>query len=131
VEKTNLVNIRYNHTNPELAQKVANTLADVFVLNNVERQNIVTSKAGLVLAKAIADNQEKVKKEREARFNFAKEHDLPLTPGTTNLDIIREGEYSHELLAAENEARNLKAAYEAAKSAEDPLANPEVQKDEH
>src|SRR5216684_1172373 len=33
---TSLVNIHYRHTNPALAQKIANTLADVFITNNVE-----------------------------------------------------------------------------------------------
>src|SRR5574341_412737 len=37
IEKTNLVTIYYTHTDPVLAQTIANTLADVFVQNNVER----------------------------------------------------------------------------------------------
>src|SRR6476620_4292074 len=36
VPQTNLVIIRYRHTDPLLAQKIADTLADVFVRNNVE-----------------------------------------------------------------------------------------------
>ena len=130
IEKTSLVTIRYSHTNPEMAQRIANTLAEVFVLNNVERQQNVSSKAGVTLAKAIAENQEKVKKERDTRFNFAKEHDLPLTAAATNLPQERERIYSSQALAAENEARSLKAAYEAASTADDPFTNPEVQKDE-
>src|SRR2546423_1644062 len=37
---------------------------------------------------------------------------------------------ANELLEAENQKRNLQAAYEAAKNAPDPFANPEVQKDQ-
>ncbi|HEY8204325.1 MAG TPA: polysaccharide biosynthesis tyrosine autokinase [Pyrinomonadaceae bacterium] len=131
VEKTNLVVISYTHTNPEMAQRIANALADVFVQNNIERQQMGTSKAGVALAKAIAEYQQKVKEERDARFNFAKASSLPLTPTSINLEAQREGDYSRQLLDAENQRRNLKAAYEAAKSADDPLENPEVQKDEH
>src|SRR6185436_10051104 len=47
-----------------------------------------------------------------------------------NLVAQRENTYSAQLLAAENEQRNLLAAYNAAKAAEDPMTNPEVQKDE-
>ncbi|HEY6046315.1 MAG TPA: polysaccharide biosynthesis tyrosine autokinase [Pyrinomonadaceae bacterium] len=130
IEKTNLVVISYNHTNPELAQRIANTLAEVFIQNNIERQEVGTSKASIALSQEIAKYQEKVKTERDVRFNFAKVHNLPLTPGTTNLAQERERITSQQLLAAENETRNLKAAYDAAKSAEDPFTNPEVQKDE-
>ena len=34
---TNLVKIKYSHSDPELAQKIANTLAEVFVNNNLAR----------------------------------------------------------------------------------------------
>jgi polysaccharide biosynthesis transport protein len=131
VEKTNLVTINYTHTDPAMAQRVANALADVFVQNNIDRQQAGTSKAGIALAKAIAEYQQKVKDERDARFNFAKANNLPLTPGGVNLEAKREEGYSDQLLEAENNRRNLKAAYEAAKNTDDPLTNPEVQKDEH
>jgi succinoglycan biosynthesis transport protein ExoP len=131
IEKTNLVNINFTHTNPELAQRIANTLADVFVQNNIERQEIGTSKAEVALAQEIAKTQAAVSQKRNDRFNFAKDHNLPLGPQSTNLPRDREITYSQQLLAAENEHRNLKAAYEAAKATDDPLTNPEVQKDEH
>jgi len=131
VEKTNLVVINYTHTDPAMAQRVANALADVFVQNNIDRQEAGTSKAGIALAKAIAEYQQKVKDERDARFNFAKANNLPLTPGGINLEAKREEGYSNQLLDAENARRTLKAAYDAAKASGDPLENPEVQKDEH
>ena len=131
VDKTNLVVINYTHTSPEMAQRVANALADVFVQNNLERQQAGTSKAGIALARAIAEYQQKVKDERDARFNFAKQNNLPLTSTTINLEAERESDYSKQLLEAENNRRNLKADYEAAKNADDPFTNPEVQKDEH
>ena len=130
VEKTNLVIISYNHTNPELAKRIADTLAEVFVTNNIESQEVLTSKAGRMLAEEIAKTQEKVKTQRDARFNFAKEHNLPLTATSTNLEAQREQTYSAQLLAAENEARTLRSNYESAKASDDPLTNPAVQSDE-
>ncbi len=99
---TSLVTIKYQHTDPALSQRIANTLADVFVQNNRERLDIGTSKAEESLAQEIAKYQDKVKK----------------------------ATYSSQLLAAENERRTYLAIYEAAKNAPDPFANPEVQKDE-
>ena len=127
---TSLVNIRYRHTNPALAQKVANTLADVFITNNVERQDSVGSKTEALLMQEIAKYQDKVKKEGDARFAFARDNDLPLDAPGSNLEQVRAQTYSQQLLAAENERRNKLAAYEAAKSASDPFSNPVVQKDE-
>jgi capsular exopolysaccharide synthesis family protein len=127
---TSLVNIRYRHTNPILAQKIANTLADVFINNNLERQDLGTSKAEVLLMQEIAKYQDKIKKENDARFAFAGDKDLPLGPDTgNNIEIQRSQTYSAQLLAAENDRRNLTAIYEAAKNAPDLFSNPEVQKD--
>jgi succinoglycan biosynthesis transport protein ExoP len=128
---TSLVNIKYRHTNPALAQRIASTLADVFITNNVERQESGTSKAEVMLMQEIAKYQDKIGKETDARFAFARDNDLPLdnAPGN-NIEVVRAQTYSQQLLAAENERRNKLAAYEAAKSASDPFSNPAVQKDE-
>ena len=130
IEKTNLVVINFTHTNPQLAKQIADTLAEVFVQNNVDRQELGMSKAELALAREIATYQQKVKQERDERFNFAKANNLPLGPDSTNLEALREQGYSTQLLDAENQRRNLQAAYEAAKSADDPFVNPSVQSDE-
>lgn len=130
IEKTNLVNINFTHTKPELAQRIADTLADVFVQNNIERQQMGTSKAEVALAQEIAKYQKEVKDQRDGRFNFAKANNLPLTSTSINLEAERERTYSSQLLQAENDRRNLKAVYDAAKTAEDPFTSPEVQKDE-
>jgi capsular exopolysaccharide synthesis family protein len=130
VEKTNLVVINFTHTNPQLAKQIADALAEVFVHNNVERQELGLSKAELALAREIATYQEKVKKERDERFNFAKQNNLPLGPDSTNLEALREQGYSQQLLDAENRRRNLQADYEGIKSSDDPFVNPAVQQDE-
>ena len=77
---TSLVTIKYQHTDPALAQRIANTLADVFVQNNRERQESGTSKAEISLAQEIAKVQDKIHKEQDGLYAFAKEHDLPLGP---------------------------------------------------
>src|SRR5713226_3790039 len=107
IVSTSLVTIKYQHTDPALAQRIANALADVFVQNNRERQESGTSKAEISLAQEIAKYQDKTKKEQDARFAFAKEHDLPLGPESgPNIEVVRDNTYSNQLLAAENERRN-------------------------
>jgi len=129
--QTNLVIIRYHHTDPVLAQKIADTLAEVFVDNNQTMQESDSSKASQDLAQEIAKYQEQVHGKEQAVFAYAKQYQLPLsdTPGA-NLGQQRVSTYSQQLLEAENQKRNLQAAYEAAKNSADPFAIPEMQKDE-
>lgn len=129
IGKTNLVTLHYEHTSPYLAQTIVNAFGDVFVQNNLERQETGTSKAEISLAQAIAKYQEKVKNQRDARFNYAKQNGLPLTPTAINLESEKERTYGSQLLAAENLRRTLKAEYDAARLTDDPITNPEVQKD--
>lgn len=128
VPSTNLVRIKFVHSDPELAQKVANTLADVFVNNNLERATEGSTKAEDQLAKEIANLQTKIKHDQESQFNYAKNHNLPLTNDTEgNLEAKRLATLSAQLLDAENERKNLQAQYEAAKREKDPFSIPDVQ----
>src|SRR5258705_13450635 len=116
VPQTNLVKIRFIHTGPELAQKVSNTLAEVFVNNNLERSTRGSNKAEDLLAREIANLQTKIKHDQEARFNYAKEKNLPLGNDTAgNLEAARLATLSGQLLAAENERKELQAQLEAAR----------------
>src|ERR1043165_9773996 len=48
---TNLFIIKFQHTDPDMAQKVANTLADVFRANNIERVTENSSEAEDVMTR--------------------------------------------------------------------------------
>jgi len=127
VPATNLVRIRFIHSNPELAQKVANTLADVFVNNNYERAHIGSTNAEVLLAKEIANLQTKIKHDQEVKFNYAKNKNLPLVNDTAgNLEATRLGTLSAQLLTAENERKNLQAQLEAARKEQNPFSIPDV-----
>ncbi|MFN2454871.1 MAG: GumC family protein [Pyrinomonadaceae bacterium] len=127
---TNIVTLHYQHTDPELAQKIVNTLADVFVYNNFDRMTSGSAKASDLLAKEIADLQFKIKQGQETRFNYAKNHNLPLTtaPGA-NLAADRLGRISAQLLEAENARKEKQALYEGAAKASDVYSIPEIQED--
>src|SRR6266542_3597911 len=124
---TNLVIIKFAHSEPELAQKISHTLADVFVKNNFARSTIGSTKAEILLAKESAKLQAKVKQEQQAQFNYAKDHNLPLTTGEAgNLEATRLATLSAQLLQAENERKYLQAQLEAAKNEADPFSVPDV-----
>ena len=128
---TNLFLIKFRHTDPEMAQKVANALAEVFQANNVERTTQNSTKAEDLLARSIADYQERIRHDTEALFNYAREKGLPPTmEPSLNVEGQRLGDLSKQLLQAENERKISQAIYDNAKGSKDIYSVPEVVKSE-
>ncbi len=87
-----------------------------------------STKAEDILAREIANLQSKIKRDQEAQFNYAKNKNLPLTTDPkTNLEVTRLATLSSQLLDAENETKEFKAKYEAARSQPDSFSIPDVQ----
>ncbi|HEV7860376.1 MAG TPA: polysaccharide biosynthesis tyrosine autokinase [Pyrinomonadaceae bacterium] len=129
---TSLVLLKYKHPEPELAKKIGNTLADVFVKNNLDRETKGSTNAADLLAKQIADLQLRIQREQEERLNYAKNHNLPTDINNSpdaNLEAKRLATYSNQLLEAENLRKDAQAKYQAAASATDPNSIPEVRDD--
>jgi succinoglycan biosynthesis transport protein ExoP len=128
---TNLIKIGFSHTDPEIATKVTNTLAELFMNDDVRRENEGLDNANAQLAVQIADLQMAIKQEEEERINYIKNHGLPLGQMKgENLTGVRVDTLSGQLLAAENERKILQAAYEVAQRAASREAIPEVQTDQ-
>jgi polysaccharide biosynthesis transport protein len=128
---TNLFTIKYRHTDPEMAQKVANALAEVFQANNIERSTQNSSKAGDLLAREIASLQEKIRFDTESLFNYARDKGLrPTLDSSLDVEGARLQDLSKQLLAAEDKRKNAQAIYLSAKNNTDTNSIPEVQKSE-
>jgi len=132
IEKTNLIEIRFQHTDPLLAQKVTNAIAEVFISNNVERANTGSEKARNDLAQQIAALQRKVRDTTDKQLSFAQAKGIPITnePGT-NVEVKRLMELSTQLLEAQAERKNNQALWDSAREAKDPFSVPEVQSSEY
>jgi capsular exopolysaccharide synthesis family protein len=131
ISGTNLFVIKYRHTEPEMAQKVANALADVFRANNVERTTQNSTKAEDLLAREIAAYQEKIRFDTERLFNYAREKGLPPSMDQTlNVEAQRLADLSKQTLEAEKQRKNAQAIYLSAKNTADVFSIPEVQKSE-
>ena len=124
---TNLVKILYRHSDPELSQKIANELADVFKNYNLARATEGSNDAADLLANEIAKLQTQIKRDQEVQWNYAKNHNLPLTTQDAgNLEATRLATLSGQLLQAENDRKQLQAQLEAAKNEKDPFSIPDV-----
>jgi capsular exopolysaccharide synthesis family protein len=127
VEATNLVTLRYRHTNPEMAMRVVNGVAQVFIENDIRNETQGDTKTKEEVAKSVADLQLKIKQLEEERLNYLRDKGLPLGDGKeANLRLERLQQISNQLLEAENQLKSFRASYEAAKSAQDIYSIPEV-----
>lgn len=130
VEESNLVKISYKHLDPNIAMKVADAVAYVFIKNDVKRETSGSLNASDKLARDIANLQLSIRQLEEQRINYLKNHDLPLGQAKgQNLTVERLGTLSAQLLAKEHERKDLQAAYENAQRATDIWSIPEVHED--
>lgn len=128
VEKTSLVTIAYKHTEPEIAMKVANTLAAVFIYNDNSREATGSNRASDTLAKQISELQLQIQRDEETRINYKRNNDLPLGQlQGQNFTASRLGTLSAQLLEAEAQRKDLEAAYRAAQNTPDIWSIPQVQ----
>ena len=118
VEKTNLVNLYVQSTNPELAAKVADGVAEVFIRNDVKREIVGSENTLEDLSKSIDELKASVAAQEQDRINYMRESGLPLREGKGN-DLLAERlqTLSGQWLSAEDERRKLQALYESAQRA--------------
>ncbi|MDT5294377.1 MAG: polysaccharide biosynthesis transport protein [Acidobacteriota bacterium] len=135
VDRTNLVYIRFTHTDPQIASNVVNTLANIFRENDILEETSGADRANMLLGNQIVELQAQIQRDQDARLNYLKSHNLPLgnKPGQ-NLTEVRLTNYSTQLQAAEADRKEAEAAYNAAlqtRTTAGIWSIPEVQKDEN
>lgn len=131
IEKTSLIEVKFKHTDPALAQKVTNTIAEVFISNNLEQRNIGSKNAQDLLAQEIAKLQLRDKQLQEKRINYAREKNIPLTSDPTlNVENLKLKELSSQVLEARQTRMKAQAEWAQANSS-DPFAVEDVQKSEY
>jgi succinoglycan biosynthesis transport protein ExoP len=134
-ERTSLVDIGFKHTDPKIAQDVANTIAVVFRENDIRELTTGSQKAEDVLAKQIIDLQARVQANEQRRLNYRQVHGLPLSEKEgMDFTALRLKTYSSQLQEAEADRKEKEAAYKAAEATRGTAgvwAVPAVQRDEN
>ncbi|HST51619.1 MAG TPA: polysaccharide biosynthesis tyrosine autokinase [Pyrinomonadaceae bacterium] len=133
VEHTNLVVIRFQSTDPEIAANVVNTLATIFRSNDIFEETTGAKKAEDVLANSITELQLRVRDNEQKRLDFQREKDLPLgSKQGQDLNAVQLGTYSAQMQAAEADRKQAEADYNAAVETQNTSgiwAIPQVQSD--
>ncbi|HEV2863477.1 MAG TPA: polysaccharide biosynthesis tyrosine autokinase [Pyrinomonadaceae bacterium] len=133
VERTNLINIHFQHTDPDIAQRVANGIAIVFRENDIREETAGTQKADDLLGRNIVELQAQIKADEDARIAFLKAARVPLTnEPAANFTLERLRNYSSQLQTAEGERKTAEADYDQALKTRDTAgiwSIPQVQGD--
>jgi polysaccharide biosynthesis transport protein len=110
---TRIIEIRFRHSDPQVATKIINAIADAFVYSNLERKTETSDKAGDFLQRRIAELQTEIRNKEERLINYAKEHQILSLDASQNMVVDRLGGLSRQLLEAENDRKLAEAAYRA------------------
>src|SRR5687768_1708035 len=133
VERTSLVYIRFQHTDPQITSNVVNTIAAIFSENDRRRETVGSERAENVLGKQVIDLQAQIKSDEATRLAYMQRNDLPLND-KAGMDLTSERlkTYSAQMQAAEAERKEADAAYKAALATRDSAgvwSIPQVQAD--
>jgi succinoglycan biosynthesis transport protein ExoP len=111
VKDTRLIEIHFTHPDPQVAAKVANAIAEVFVLINLEKKTATNSTTGDFLQKRIAELQSDIRTAEERLLNYAKSNQILTLDAGQNTVVDRLVGLNKQLLEAENERKMSEAAY--------------------
>lgn len=114
VVDTRLIDIGFTHSDPAIATKVVNTIADVFVLSNLEKQTDTNATQADAMDKRIAELQTEVRNGEERLLNYAKNNQVVSFEGNQNTVVERFVALNQQLIQAESERKAAEAAFQAA-----------------
>jgi succinoglycan biosynthesis transport protein ExoP len=124
---TRLIDIRFDHADPQIAARVVNAIADAFVRTNLEKKTETGSTTDEFLQKRIAELQAEIRSEQEQLNEYAKSKEILSLDASQNTVVERLVGLNRQLLEAENDRKLAEAAYRAAlvPGAATPLAESE------
>jgi polysaccharide biosynthesis transport protein len=114
-KETRLIDINFQHTDPQVAAKVVNAIAETYVFANLEKNTETTNTTGDFLQKRIAELQQHIRSNEERLVNYAKNNQIISLNPNQNTVVERLAGLNRQLLEAENDRKTAEAAYNAAK----------------
>jgi succinoglycan biosynthesis transport protein ExoP len=114
IKETRLIDLTYSFSDPQLAAKIVNKVAHVFVVSNLERKTSSNQSTGNILQQRIVDLQTQIKEQENQLLEYAKNHQILSLDATQNTVVERLTNLNRQLLEAENERKVAEAAYQAA-----------------
>src|SRR2546427_2379095 len=113
---TRLIDLRFTHTDPQVAAKIINTIAETFVYQNLQKKSETNENTGTFLQKRVADLQSRIREDEEKLVNYAKTHQILSLDDKQNTVVERLAGLNRQLLEAENDRKSAESAFNAAKA---------------
>ncbi|MDT4968539.1 MAG: polysaccharide biosynthesis transport protein, partial [Acidobacteriota bacterium] len=113
---TRLIDISFQHPDPQLTAKIVNAIADTFAYSNLEKKTETNASAGDFLQQRVAELQSNIRSDEERLVNYAKGHQILSLDGSQNTVVERLAGLNQQLLQAENERKLAEAEFRAAKA---------------
>lgn len=115
-KETRLIDLTFTHTDPQVAAKIINTIAETFVAQNLQRKSQTNESTGEFLAKRIAELQSLIRQDEEKLVNYAKSHQIISLDANQNTVVERLAGLNKQLLEAEHDRKSAEAAFSVAKA---------------
>lgn len=112
-KETRLIELRYQHSNPDIAAKIVNTIVETFALTNLEKQTETNTSAGEFLQKRIAELQGDIRSGEERLARYADSNQILSLNPQQNTVVDRLVALNNQLLAAENARKEAEAIYKS------------------
>ena len=114
IKETRLIDLTFGHSNPHMAAKIVNKIAETFVRANLERKTENNKSTSDILQQRVADLQSQIKQQETQLLDYAKNHQILSLDAAQNTVVERLTNLNRQLLEAENERKVAEAAYQAA-----------------
>jgi succinoglycan biosynthesis transport protein ExoP len=114
VERTNIVSVSLESSDPEIAARVANKVAEVFKRQDAARQTAGATQAYEDLKKSIASLNENINSDEAQLIGALREYNLPLQDKGADLNASRLQGLSETWMKSLENRRQLEARYSAA-----------------
>jgi capsular exopolysaccharide synthesis family protein len=119
-KETRLIEVGFTHGEPGIATKIANAIADTYVLQNLERKVETNATASEFLQKRVAELQSQIRESEERLINYSRDNQIISLDASQNTVVQRLGDLNNKLGTAENELIAAEAALRAAR--ENPMS---------
>ncbi len=113
-KETRLIDITYRHTDPLVAAKIVNALADTYTEQNRERKEESSTETSSYLKKRVAEIEGEVKKDQVELANYAKVTNIVNLSGEDTIVVNKLAALNAALIKAENERKDAEAQFNAA-----------------
>ncbi len=115
-KETRLIDIDYQHGDPEIAAKIVNAVAETFVRSNLEKKSETNTSTSEFLSKRVTELQTQIRSAEERLVDYAKNNQILSLDASQNTVVERLAGLNKQLLEAENDRMMAEAEFNAARN---------------